>query len=407
MAYKQQFGRANVESAQINSLTNNTPTDPPANSNFNAALYESSRNVSNGSSASQSSEVLSNPKLTTFRPRGSEVYKASILSADKNLTEFPTGVPASFSKGKGRTPYLNSKFNVNPSRKSNIANSTEEDQSLDVRTARIGRSQADVDQYKRVNQLNHVRDNPITDRSASITSDWNLGPEETLAHRITSGQTTSRENRVTHNKPLSTAWNPNTSIAEDKAAFAADQKPGNLGYNLDGRTIAQIDKAKDDAVAKTMIGLHPDQVRPAEKAAKRSSKVAGTLEKAAITGSETAMNSAISAANTMSKADEYFGKSGNEAYQNTKELNQVKNQVTEQHERMIKNYETKSGTAASQQNSSDKLKFIAQDFKKDKAAGKYSLNSNSTSSTPVNSNNLFRNERFATDITSGKKRFKL
>ena len=160
-------------------------------------------------------------------------------------------------------------------------------------------------------------------------------------------------------------------------------------------------------MAGSMLSLHPDQVRPAEKAAKRSSKVAGTLEKAFLTGSETAMNSAISAANTMSKADEYFGKSGNEAYQNTKELNQVKNQVTEQHERMIKNYETKSGIATSQQNSSDKLKFIAQDFKKDKAAGKYSLNSNSNSNTPVNSNNLFRNERFATDITSGEKRFKL
>lgn len=406
MAYKQQFGRANVESAQINSLTNNTPADPPANSNFNAALYESSRNVSNGLNASQSSGVLSNPQLTTFRPRGSEAYKSSIHSVDKNLTEFPTGVPASFSKGKGRTPYLNSKFNVNPSRKNPMANSTDEKQLLDVRTAQIGRSQADVDQYKRVNQLNHVRDNPIADRSASITSGWDLG-EETLAHRITSGQTTSRENRVTHNKPLSTAWNPNTSIAEDKAAFAADQKPGNLGYNLDGRTIAQIDKAKEDAMAGSMLSLHPDQVRPAEKAAKRSSKVAGTLEKALNTGSEATMNSAISAANTMSKTDKYFGRSGNEAYQNTKELDQVKNQVTEQHERMIKNYKTKSGTATSQQNSSDKLKWMAQDFKKDKAAGKYSLNSNNTSSTPVNSNNLFRNERFATDITNGKKRFKL
>mgnify|MGYP003624727865 FL=1 len=406
MAYTQKAGRANLESAQINSLTNNTPTDPPANSNFNAALYESSRNVSNGSSASQSSEVLSNPKLTTFRPRGSEAYKSSIHSANKNLTEFPDGVPASFSKGKGRTPHLNSRFNVNPSRKSNIANTMEEDQSLDIRTARIGPPQADVDQYRRVNQLNHVKNNGIPDRSASITSGWDFGDGEVNAE-IMSGQTTSRENRVTHNKPLSTAWNPNTSIAEDKAAFAADQKPGNLGYNLDGRTMAQIDKAKDDAVARTMISLHPDQVRPAEKAARRSSKVAGTLQKALNTGSEATMNSAISAANTMSKTDEYFSRSGNEAYHNTKELNKVKNQVTEQHARMIKNYEKKSGTATSQQNSSDKLKFIAQDFKKDKAAGKYSLNSNSTSSTPVNSNNLFRNERFATDITSGKKRFKL
>jgi len=401
MAYTQKAGRANLESAQINSLTNNTPTDPPANSNFNAALYESSRNVSNGLNASQSSGVLSNPQLTTFKPRGSAAYKASILSTDKNLTDFSQGVPASFSKGEGRTPYLSSRFNVNPSRKSNIANTTDEKLLLDVRTARIGSPQADVTQYKRVNTPNSGEKK---DYSASITSGWNLG-EETLSHRITSGQTTSRENKVTPNKPLSTTWLPETTRAANAATY--NQKPGNLGYSLDGRTMAQIDKAKDDAVAKTMIGLHPDQVRPAEKAAKRSSKVAGTLQKALNTGSEATMNSAISAANATLRSDEYFGRSGNEAYKNTKELDQVKNQVTQQHDTMIKNYEKKSGTATSQQNSSDKLKWMAQDFKKDKAAGKYSLNSNSTSSTPVNSNNLFRNERFATDITSGKKRFKL
>jgi hypothetical protein len=109
----------------------------------------------------------------------------------------------------------------------------------------------------------------------------------------------------------------------------------------------------------------------------------------------------------MSNADEYFSRSGNEAYHNTKELNKVKNQVTEQHERMIKNYETASSSASKTQDASDQLTWKAQDIAKDVANGKFSLNSNSNSNTPVNSNNLFRNERFATDITSGKKRFKL
>jgi hypothetical protein len=403
MAYKQQFGRANVESAQINSLTNNTPADPPANSNFNAALYESSRNVSNGLNASQSSGVLSNPKLTTFKPRGSAAYKASILSTDKNLTDFSQGVPASFSKGTGKTPYLNSRFNVNPSRKSNIANTMEEDQSLDIRTARIGKSQADVDQYNRVQQANYR--NQVNYRNDGGADGNSRVRYDGFMNDIVSGQTTSRENKVTPNKPLSTTWKPGTTQAENTATY--NQTPGNLGYSLDGRTMAQIDKAKDDAVAKTMIGLHPDQIRPAEKAAKRSSKVAGTLQKALNTADEATMNSALKAANATLRNDEYFGRSGNEAYQNTKELDVVKNQVTQQHDTMIKNYEKKSGTATSQQNSSDKLKWMAQDFKKDKAAGKYSLNSNNTSSTPVNSNNLFRNERFATDVTSGKKRFKL
>ena len=389
MAYTQKAGRANVESAAINYLTNNTPTDPPASSNLNAALYESSRNVSNGSNASQSSGVLYNPQLTTFRPRGTEVYKSSIHSSDKNLTEFPQGVPASFSKGKGSTPHLSSRFNVNPPRKNPMVTSPEKQMRSDLSVT---------------NGFN------VSDYSTTESARQDAALMQSNARNRTSGRTERRDTFYslpsTASSTSSTSSTKPTTFREANAAtFVA--RPGSLGESNDERTYAQRAKDKEDSMAGSMLSLHPDQVRPAEKAAKRSSKVAGTLEKAFLTGSETAMNSAISAANTMSKADEYFGKSGNEAYQNTKELNQVKNQVTEQHERMIKNYETKSGIATSQQNSSDKLKFIAQDFKKDKAAGKYSLNSNSNSNTPVNSNNLFRNERFATDITSGEKRFKL
>ena len=392
MAYTQKAGRANVESAAINYLTNNTPTDPPASSNFNAALYESSRNVSNGSNASQSSGVLYNPQLTTFRPRGTGAYKSSIHSSDKNLTEFTQGVPASFSKGKGSTPHLSSRFNVNPSRKDPMVTSPEKQM----------RSYLSVTKGPNVSDYNTTE----SARQDAALMRSNAGNRTTDYPERTARRDTFYSLPSTASSTSSTSSTKPTTFREANAAtFVA--RPGSLGESNDERTYAQRAKDREDAMAGSMLSLHPDQVRPAEKAAKRSSKVAGTLEKAAITGSETAMNSAISAANTMSKADEYFGKSGNEAYQNTKELNQVKNQVTEQHERMIKNYETKGGIATSQQNTSDKLKFIGQDFKKDKADGKYSLNSNSNSNTPVNSNNLFRNERFATDITSGKKRFKL
>tara|TARA_R110002073_G_scaffold239828_1_gene401524 strand:- start:54 stop:1277 length:1224 start_codon:yes stop_codon:yes gene_type:complete len=406
MAYKQNAGRDDLTNPNISALTNGTDTTPSSGSNFNKALYESSRNVSNGLSASQSNEVLFNPELTTFRPRGTEVYKSNLHTTDKNLTDFTQGVPASFSKGEGRTPYLSSRFNVNPSRKNPIANTREENQLLDVRTARIGRSKADVDQFNKVQQAAYRNQVNYRNDDEDMRFRYESRNDRPIYDDIVSGQTTSRENRVTHNKPLSTAWNPNTSIAEDTAAFAVDQEAGNMGYSTDGRTIAQIDKAKEDAMAGSMLSLHPDQVRPSEKAAKRSSKVAKTLEAAFLTGSESMMNKALNSANTMSNTDEYFSRSGNEAYHNTKELDKVKNQVTEQHERMIKNYEKKSGDASSQQNSSDKLKWIAQDFKKDKASGKFSLNSNNSSNSKIIANNLFKSPALTTDITDGKKRFK-
>lgn len=415
MAYKQNAGRDDLTNPNISALTNGTDPKRLTRNDVNKTVYQANKTIqdvkANGIGTLKPAETLYNPDLsatmnatTLFRPRGTTAYKNAILSPNKDITEFPGGVPASFSKGEGRTPYLNSRFNLNPSRKSGIANPTEENQSLDIRTAQIGSPKADLDQYRRVNQLNHVKNNEIPDRSASITSGWDFGNGEVYPE-IISGQTTSRENRVTHSKPLSTAWNPNTSIAEDTAAFAADQKPGNMGYNYDGRTIAQIDKAKDDLVSKGMLGLHPDQIRPAEKAAKRSFKVAGTLEKAFLTGSESMMNKAIAAADQTLKTDEYFRNPGNSAYKNEPDL-PMNNQVTFQHAEMINNYKKASSSASKAQDTSDQLTWKAQDIAKDIANGKFSLNSNNSSNSKITANNLFKSPALITDITNGKKRFK-
>ena len=74
---------------------------------------------------------------------------------------------------------------------------------------------------------------------------------------------------------------------------------------------------------------------------------------------------------------------------------------------MIQRYIDKSKGGTKRQDNADTFRNVGQDLQKAKTNNKFSLNSNSTLSTPVNSNNLFRNERFATDITSGEKRFKL
>ena len=74
---------------------------------------------------------------------------------------------------------------------------------------------------------------------------------------------------------------------------------------------------------------------------------------------------------------------------------------------MMNRYISKFNYGIKRQDNADTFRNVGQDLEKAKTNNKFSLNSNSTSGTPVNSNNLFRNERFATDITSGKKRFKL
>ena len=405
MAYKQNAGRDNLTNPNISALTK--PGD------FSKALYESSRNVQNTLNADQSSGVLANPKLSTFRPRGTEAYKTGLLSPNKNISEFPGGVPASFSKGKGKTPYLNSRFILNAPQKNNIVNTMEEQQSIDVRTS-IGGKAPDVEQYNRVRQKNAYdqydqaknRNNGGTTSGVKYNSMQDM---RSAYNDIISGQTTSRENMVTNSKPLSTAWNANTSIAEEKAAFAADQKPGNMGFSQSSLTKAQQDKAQEDMIAKKRYNPHHTQVRAAEKAAKRSSKVAETLEQAFKTGSESRLNKAINTAKANSRTDEYFGRAGNEAYfpKESGKPKTRKNQVSYQHAEMIKNYEKASNAASKRQDTSDKLKFIAQDFAMDKASGKFSLNSNNSSNSNINTNNLFKNSRLTTDITDGKKkRFK-
>lgn len=412
MAYKQNAGRDDLTNLNISALTNGTDPNGTTRNDLNKTLYQANETIqdvkANGIGTLKPAEALVNPTLSTFRPRGQDAYKSTILSPNKDIAEFPGGVPASFSKGKGSTPYLNSRFIVNPPQKSNIANTMEEQQSVDVRKS-IGKNSLDVEQYNKVQQAKY--DNQVNYRndggSNRVRRDRDyMGERKSTYDNIVSGQTTSRENMVTNNKPLSTAWNPNTTIAEDNATFAADQKPGNMGFNQFGLTIAQEDKAQEDLRATSAFNPHPTQVRPAEKAAKRSSKVAKTLEQAFKTGSESSLNKAIGEARSTLKTDKYFSNVGNSAYKN-EVLKPVKNQVTYQHEKMIENYEKASSSASKAQDASDQLTWKSQDIAKDITNGKFSLNSNNSSNSNINTNNLFKNSALTTDVTDGnKKRFK-
>jgi len=311
MAYTQKAGRANVESAAINYLTNSNQEDPPASAGFNKALYESSKNVrditSNALSTNQSSEALSNPKLSTFRPRGSDMYAQSLKNAPV--------IQPSFTKEKSngnssRYNFLSSRFLINP---------------------------------KVSDPMNRSRDNTYGD-----------GQREGGATTISEGKKTLEDTRA---------------------------KRGYSGVRA--------------------------TLKEAEQGAKVSANISKNLQAGKETLNENRFKASIETARSDMRSDPFLKNTRPVIKHPVTGKQVISDRASYQNASMVQNYINQSQNATTAQNTSDKLKFIGQDFKKDKADGKYSLNSNSTSSTPVNSNNLFRNERFVTDITSGKKRFKL
>jgi hypothetical protein len=117
MAYKQQFGRANVESAGVNYLTGNNKENPPANPGLNKTLYEANKTIQEiksdplGRNQAKENEILPSPKLSTFKPRGSEMYAQSLKNAPV--------IQPSFTKEKSngnssRYNFLSSRFLINP-----------------------------------------------------------------------------------------------------------------------------------------------------------------------------------------------------------------------------------------------------------------------------------------------------
>ena len=313
MAYKQQFGRANVESAAINQLTGNDKPTPTKS--LRSTVYDANRLIQdiedNGIGSQKPVERLTNPDLSSFRFRGSSAYKDEVKpkGEDAKVGDISRG----FTKGgpDRKYPYLSSKFETNPQIKDPIKRNTTQ-----------------------------------TMRSNAQITDYN-----------------------------------------------------------DNRTYADIDKSDGDKRARGSFNVHPKVMRQAETAAKTSFKISKDLEQAQVAGSESTMLSAINKAVSATRNDPYMKNHAPQVKRNG--VWEKSDPVSYENASMVQRYIDRSKRGTQRQDNVDAFRNVAQDLEKAKTNNKFSLNSNSTSNTPVNSSNLFRNERFATDITSGKNRFKL
>lgn len=315
MAYKQQFGRANVESAAINQLTGNDKPTPTKS--LRSTVYDANRLIQdiedNGIGSQKPVERLTNPDLSSFRFRGTEAYKDQVQPKNEGLKDIYNNNPGSFYKSKNdrKYPFLSSRFETNPKIKDPIKRNTTQ-----------------------------------TMRSNSQISNYS-----------------------------------------------------------DNRTYADIDKSDGDKRARGSFNVHPKVMKEAETAARTSYQISKDLAEAQVTGSESTMLSAINKGVSTTQNDPYMKKHAPQVKRNG--VWEKSDPVSYENASMIQGYITKHKIGRGRQDNADAFRNVAQDLEKAKTNNKFSLNSNSTSNTPVNSSNLFRNERFATDITSGKNRFKL
>ena len=313
MAYKQQFGRANVESAAINSLTGNGNTTPTKS--LRSTVYDANRLIQevkdNPVPLSKPAERLANPELSSFRFRGSSAYEDAVLP--KGESRKTGDVVGGFNPEgvDGKYPYLSSRLNTNPN----------------------------IKDFKK-------RNTTKTMRSKSQITDYN-----------------------------------------------------------DDRTYADIDKSEQDKTARESFNVTPALMKEAERGAKTSFKISEVLSNAQVSGSESDAAEAMRKGLQMRQDDKYLR--SHSAYIKRDGQWEKNDAIKYENDNTMNRYVKKFNHGIQRQDNADTFRNVGQDLQKAKTNNKFSLNSNSASSTPVNSSNLFRNERFATDITSGKKRFKL
>ena len=206
---------------------------------------------------------------------------------------------------------------------------------------------------------------------------------------------------------LSSRFETNPQIKDFKKRNATKTMRSNAqitDYN-DNRTYADIDKSEQDKRARESFNVHPKVMKQAETAAKTSYQISKNLAEAQVTGSESTMLSAINNAVSTTRNNPYMKSHAPEVKRDG--VWEKSDPVSYENASMIQGYITKHKIGRGRQDNADTFRNVGQDLQKGITTGKFSLNSNSNSNTPTNSNNLFRKEIFATDITDGKKRFKL
>lgn len=315
MAYTQQFGRAttggNGEPLAEKGLI--TPTYKKGD--FNKLAYEANKTVqdieANGLGTLKPAEPLIDPKLSSFRVRGTESYKNAVQPKGEDITS--GDISKGFTKeGPDRKyPHLSSRFNTNPQIKDPIK-----------------------------------RNATQTMRQGALLNDYN-----------------------------------------------------------DSRTYADIAKTEEDKRARSSFQNHPKIMKEAETAAKTSYKISNSLAKAQISGSESNMLSALNQAMNTTNENQYMRSHPAQVKRNGKW--QKGDPVSYENASMVQRYVDRSVRGSKRQDNADVFRYAGQDLQKGITNGKFSLNSNNSSNSNINTNNLFKNSALTTDVTDGnKKRFK-
>jgi hypothetical protein len=177
-----------------------------------------------------------------------------------------------------------------------------------------------------------------------------------------------------------------------------------FGDNYDARTIAEKEKTEGDKRARGSYKQHPEIMKEAEKAAKTSFQISRNLANAQISGSESTMLSAINKAVTTTQSDPYMRSHAPQIKNQKTKVWEKSDPISYENASMIQRYINKSKQGTERQNNADTFRNVAQDLQKGITSGKFDLNSNNSSNSNINTNNLFKNSALTTDVTDGKKK---
>lgn len=204
---------------------------------------------------------------------------------------------------------------------------------------------------------------------------------------------------------LSSRFNTNPQIKDQIKRNPSQEMRQDVvfGDNYDARTIAEKEKTEGDKRARGSFNVAPKVMKEAETAARTSYQISKDLAEAQVTGSESTMLSAINNAVSTTRNDTYMKSHAPQVKRDG--IWEKSDPVSYENASMIQGYINKHKIGSGRQDNVDAFRNVGQDLEKAKTNNKFSLNSNNSSNSNINTNNLFKNSALTTDITDGKKRF--